>query len=138
MVPIKKFREAVFYALFAFDMSEETSQNEDLFMQQLSMTKKNVRLAFLRANQIREKLEILDPVIKQYAYEYEFDRISKVEKNALRLGLYEILFDEDIPKPVAISEAVRIAKKFGSIEGRKFVNGILETASNHKFQLCEA
>lgn len=137
MVPLKKFREAVFYALFAFDISSEENQNELLFMQELSMTKNNIRRAFLRVNLIKEKLDIIDPIIQQYVHDYDFERISKVEKNMLRLALYEIFFDKDVPLPVAISEAVRITKKFSSLEGSKFVHAVLDSASNHPLQLSQ-
>lgn len=134
MVPVKKFREAVFYSLFAFDLSKAPDQSESFFMEQLSMTKKNIRLAFLKAQKIVEVLNEIDPIITEHVHDYQFERISKIERNALRLGLFEALYEENMPKPVVIAEAVRITKKFGSLEGSKFVNGVLDAALNQQLQ----
>ncbi len=130
MVPIKKFREAVFYILFAMDGSSSSFEDEGFFMRQLAMTRKNIKMAFSRAQTIYEKLNEIDEVIQKHSIEYEMGRISKVEKTVLRLALFEIFFDDEIPLPVAISEAVRISKKFGSVEGSQFVNGILDAAAS--------
>ena len=68
----------------------------------------------------------LDTQIKQHVQNWELHRIAAVDRNILRLALYEMLHREDIPPVVSINEAVDIAKKFSTEDSGKFVNGILD------------
>ncbi len=67
-----------------------------------------------------------DAVIKKYARNWELHRIAAVDRNILRLAIYEMLHRDDIPPVVSINEAVDIAKKFSTQDSGKFVNGILD------------
>ncbi|HWF19503.1 MAG TPA: transcription antitermination factor NusB [Verrucomicrobiae bacterium] len=67
-----------------------------------------------------------DDVIKKYVQNWELHRIAAVDRNILRLAIYEMLHREDIPPVVSINEAVDIAKKFSTHDSGKFVNGILD------------
>jgi N utilization substance protein B len=67
-----------------------------------------------------------DTLIKKYAQNWELHRIAAVDRNILRLAIYEMLHREDIPPVVSINEAVDIAKKFSTQDSGKFVNGILD------------
>ncbi len=73
-----------------------------------------------------EKRAILDEKIQQYTEHWELGRIAAVDRNVLRLAIYEMLFRDDIPPVVSINEAVDIAKKFSTRESGAFVNGILD------------
>jgi N utilization substance protein B len=68
----------------------------------------------------------LDERIQQYTEHWELARIAAVDRNVLRLAIYEMLFRDDIPPVVSINEAVDIAKKFSTRESGAFVNGILD------------
>src|SRR5438477_7342649 len=68
----------------------------------------------------------IDERIKKYCENYNLNRISAVDRNVLRLAIYEMLYREDIPPVVSINEAVDIAKKFSTQDSGKFVNGILD------------
>ena len=68
----------------------------------------------------------IDDRIRRYCENYEFRRISPVDRNILRLAIYEMLHRDDIPPVVSINEAVDIAKKFSTQDSGKFVNGILD------------
>ncbi|MDE3067015.1 MAG: transcription antitermination factor NusB [Verrucomicrobiota bacterium] len=70
--------------------------------------------------------EVIDGQIKSHATNWELHRIAAVDRNVLRLAIYEMLFREDIPPVVSINEAVDIAKKFSTEDSGKFVNGILD------------
>jgi N utilization substance protein B len=72
-----------------------------------------------------ENLEAIDNTVSRLAIGWTLDRMGAVDRNLLRLAVYEILFLDDIPLSVAINEAVSLAKKFGDEESWKFVNGIL-------------
>ncbi|MGI9115744.1 MAG: transcription antitermination factor NusB [Chthoniobacterales bacterium] len=68
----------------------------------------------------------IDERIGRYAQNYQVRRISAVDRNVLRLAIYEMLFRDDIPPVVSINEAIELAKKFGGAESGRFVNGILD------------
>jgi len=70
--------------------------------------------------------DAVDGKIKSHAKNWEFHRIAAVDRNIMRLAIYEMLFREDIPPVVSINEAVDIAKKFSTQDSGKFVNGILD------------
>lgn len=71
------------------------------------------------------KLDEIDAVLSEYSKDWSVDRISSVSLAALRLGAYELLYCDDIPAPVSVSEAVSLAKEFEGEEAAPFVNGIL-------------
>ena len=68
----------------------------------------------------------IDDRIRKYTANYELNRISAVDRNVLRLAIYEMLHRDDIPPVVSINEAIELAKTFGGAESGKFVNGILD------------
>ncbi|HEX4798929.1 MAG TPA: transcription antitermination factor NusB [Candidatus Paceibacterota bacterium] len=76
---------------------------------------------------ILQKHSELDMVIEKAAPEWPLDRIAPVDRNILRLGLYELLFSDrkDVPAKVAINEAIELAKQFGGDNSSRFVNGVL-------------
>jgi N utilization substance protein B len=67
----------------------------------------------------------IDRYITRYATEWPLDQITIVDRNILRIGVYELIIDDEIPAKVAINEAIEIAKTFGSESSGKFVNGVL-------------
>ena len=79
-------------------------------------------------NSIKGVIENLDDInlyITKYATEWPLDQITITDRNVLRLGVYELIYNNDIPAKVAINEAIEIAKTFGSESSGKFVNGVL-------------
>ncbi|MFH1565182.1 MAG: transcription antitermination factor NusB [bacterium] len=74
---------------------------------------------------IINNLEKLDNYITKNAPDWPIDQITTVDRNVLRIGLYELLFNEKIPGKVAINEAIELAKTFGGESSGKFVNGVL-------------
>ncbi|MFC1461103.1 transcription antitermination factor NusB [Verrucomicrobiota bacterium] len=82
---------------------------------------------------VLEHLKSIDSKIQGYADHWDLNRMGAVDRNVIRLALYEMLFRPDIPPVVSINEAVDIAKRFSSNESGRFVNGILDRA---KEDLC--
>ena len=76
---------------------------------------------------ICEKSELLDDIISKYAKGWKADRLSRVSRSVIRLAVYEMLYCDDIPANVSISEAVELAKKYGEDKARAFVNGVLSS-----------
>ena len=73
--------------------------------------------------------DTLDTVIGRFSRNWRVDRMGRIELTLLRLGMYEMLYRDDIPPKVAINEALELAKQFGEGNARSFVNGILDAAS---------
>ncbi len=69
----------------------------------------------------------LDAVIKQYAPEWPIEQITVIDRNVLRIGIYELQVDQEIPPKVAINEAIELAKTYGGPSSGKFINGVLGT-----------
>ena len=78
-----------------------------------------------RTANIMEKIPEIDEKLNQAAAGWKTKRMGKVELTILRLALFEMLYDENIPEKVSINEAVELAKKFGGNDSPAFVNGIL-------------
>lgn len=72
-----------------------------------------------------EHLEELDQMIEQHLINWTLSRLANVDKNILRLAVYEMKYMEEIPIQVTINEAIEIAKRFGDAESGRFVNGVL-------------
>jgi len=80
-------------------------------------------------NGVVKKISNLDKIIGKAAPEWPIDQITIIDRNVLRIGLYELLFEdkEEVPPKVAINEAIELAKTFGGESSGKFVNGVLGT-----------
>ena len=74
---------------------------------------------------VTDHLGEIDEYIKKFAPEWPLEQITNVDRNILRIGVYELVFDPDIPSKVAINEAIEVAKNFGGESSGKFVNGVL-------------
>ena len=84
----------------------------------------------LAARLVQSVLEIrprLDVLIHRYAPEWPLDQIAVVDRNILRIAIYEMAVDETVPLKVAINEAIELAKTFGSESAPRFINGVLGT-----------
>jgi N utilization substance protein B len=71
-------------------------------------------------------LEEVDDLLRQQTAHWRLERLAMVDRNILRLAMYELLYRRDTPPAVAIDEAIEIAKKFGAEESPRFVNGVLD------------
>lgn len=78
-------------------------------------------------------LAAIDKKISQYAANWQLKRMAIIDRNILRLGVFELCYTSDIPPKVTINEAIELAKKYGDLESGKFVNGILDKI--HKIEV---
>lgn len=81
---------------------------------------------------------ILDKFIAQHAPEWPLDQIATIDRNILRIALWEITLSDEIPIKVAINEAVELAKVYGSDSSPRFVNGVLGSLANHENEIRQA
>jgi N utilization substance protein B len=72
----------------------------------------------------------LDRLIEQYSEHWRIDRIDMIDRNILRMALFELLYCEEIPPKVTINEAIDLGKRFGSEDSGSFINGILDRVQN--------
>lgn len=126
-LPPQKFREMVFQMLYGSDMGRAHGDDlVPLMMEELAVNKRTARLAQERMEAILAKKQTIDDAIGEVLLSYAFERIPSVERNILRVGIFEMLFDDEIPPKVAIAEAMRLARKFSSPEAARFVNAVLD------------
>ena len=111
-----------------FDAPEEDEMTPEGVMQVLhnvDLGEKDSDYLKQKTEAIVEKLPELDDRINAVAQGWKTRRMGKVELTILRLALYEMLYDEEVPEKVAINESVELAKKFGQGESPAFINGVL-------------
>ena len=134
----QKFREIVFLLLYTHEFPGSSQEETVLMiMQELKVTKRSVLEASGKVEKILEKIETIDKMIAGTATDYSFDRISRIEKTVLRLALYEILFEKSVPPKVAIAEAIRLTRKFGTPEGAHFVNAVTDAIYQNDLKATE-
>jgi N utilization substance protein B len=75
---------------------------------------------------VRKNLPVIDEAIRKASRNWRLERMARVDRNLLRLAVYELTFEKDVPPKAAINEAIEIAKRFGTAESPSFVNGILD------------
>jgi N utilization substance protein B len=76
-------------------------------------------------NGVQQNKKNIDDVIRRFAPAFPVEQIAPIDRNILRLAIFEVLFDNRVPVKAAINEAVELAKSFGSDTSQKFVNGVL-------------
>jgi len=81
---------------------------------------------------VRSRQNELDDIIRPVAPEWPIDQIARMDRVILRIGVYELLFEEGVPPKVVINEAVELAKAFGGENSSKFINGVLGTILRNK------
>ncbi|QSS98911.1 transcription antitermination factor NusB [Pontibacillus sp. ALD_SL1] len=119
-------REKAFQALFQMDINEmdaneaienileeEDGQVHDAFLDQLVFG-------------VKENQAVIDEHISGHLEKWSFNRIASVEKTIMRIAVYEMKYQEDIPEKVSINEAIELAKTFGDDKSGSFVNGVLK------------
>lgn len=127
----RKSRELAMQALFYMDMSQndQNDSNEmiERFCNNFAPSKK-VLPFFLKIvkGAIQAKAEI-DSILEDFSDNWKLSRMSCVDRNIMRVAVYELLYCHDIPSKVSINEAIDIGKKFGTQESGAFINGILDS-----------
>lgn len=125
----RELRERIFKLLFRveFNRPEEMQEQCRLFFGEEENVSDEKDQAYItdKFEYIVQQLELIDFMLNKKAVGWSTDRMGKVDLTILRLAIYEIVFDEEVPTSVAINEAVELAKKFGQEESAGFVNGVL-------------
>jgi N utilization substance protein B len=125
----RELREQLFKLLFRIEFNnKEEMQEQAVFFfeeEENQADEKDAAQIEGKFNKIMDKLDEIDSALNDKVKGWNTDRMGKVDLTILRLAVYEIMHDEDIPTGVAINEAVELAKKFGQDSSPAFVNGVL-------------
>ena len=123
-----KIRENVFKMLFRaeFHDADDMKEQLDLFDEELENPSES-ELFYINSKSIviLEHIDEIDALINEKSTGWKTSRMAKVDLSIIRIAVYEIKFEDDIPFKVSVNEAVELAKKYGADESPAFVNGIL-------------
>ena len=123
-----EMREHIFKLLFMaeFNLPEEMPEQLRIYFEGMeALQEDEQKYMEEKYNKVRDSLGKIDEILNGTSRGWKTSRMNRVDLTVLRLGVYELCFDEDVPTGVAINEAVEIAKKFGGDDSGSFVNGIL-------------
>ncbi len=129
----RKARALALKALYEIDMAgHDPAKVVSHLLAEEELSEENT--SFLRGliGGVVENLKKIDESIRSYAPAWPIEQIPVIDRNILRLAIFEILIDNSVPIKVAINEAVELAKNFGSDNSPKFVNGVLGSVSSHQ------
>jgi len=125
----RNLREQIFKLLFRIEFNDESEMDEQckLFfsMADKEFDEQDSKYIQDKYDAILKRLPEIDEAINKRTKGWTTERMSKVDLTIIRLGVYEILYDDLIPEGVAVNEAVELAKRFGQDESYSFVNGVL-------------
>lgn len=124
-----ELREHIFKMVFGYEFNSDSEmpQQMQLYFEQLEDMPSEKDTSYIRdkALNVILKSEEIDKLINENTKGWKTSRMNKVDLSILRLAVYEMKWDEDVPEGVAINEAVELAKKYSGDDGPSFVNGVL-------------
>jgi N utilization substance protein B len=126
-LPQKKAREIVVQWLYSYlVVPQDDKALVQLTMRELKASRSSLLPLCDRVHMIHEMEEVLDKRLESLSDNYSLERVHAMERCILHVAIYEMLFDDEIPPKVAITEGVRLTKKFSTPEGSSFVNAVLD------------
>ena len=125
----KLSREKAMELLFGMTLSKDTIEEAiEAFVENYEDNIKDVDLTYVKQALIgvENNKEAIDKVIEENLHNWKLERISKVNLSILRLATYELLYDKDVPRNVAINEALEITRRYSDEKSVAFINGVLD------------
>jgi N utilization substance protein B len=124
----RQARELAMQALFYMDMQKDASEEmlED-FCSCFCPSKKSRPFLIKLVNGVLGTKGRIDALVERFSQNWKISRMSCVDRNVMRIAVYEMLYCDDIPPKVSINEAIDIGKKFGTQESGAFINGIMDS-----------
>jgi N utilization substance protein B len=124
----RRARELAMQALFYMDSRNNFSQESvERFCQNFPPSPKMIPFFLKLVEGVLKTQPEIDALIEQYSKNWKIHRMSLVDRNVMRIAIYELIYCADIPAKVSINEAVDIGKKFGTEESGAFINGIIDS-----------
>lgn len=127
-------RETALQMLFQMDVGQNDWRMTDLTLAEAGLSEPNAEFALNLVKGTWEKMPEIDRLIEAYAKEWNIKRLANVDKNILRLAVYELKYIDEAPYNVVINEAIELAKVFSTEDSGAFVNGILDTILNQEIK----
>jgi N utilization substance protein B len=126
----RRSREIALQILYQMEVNlRDPQETIELFWRSFSSTEEVKQFATRIVEGVYRQKEAIDTLIDKYSEHWRLDRMDWVDRNILRMGVYELMYCDDIPINVALNEAIDLGKKFGSEESGAFINGILDRLS---------
>jgi N utilization substance protein B len=123
----RKSRELALQALYQGELAGQARLlGFEEFCAHFQVSKKAIPYAIKLLGGVQEKSEEINQLISRYAENWRLERMSVVDRNILRLAVFELHYQDDVPTSVAINEAVEIAKRYSTDDSGSFINGILD------------
>lgn len=123
----RKARALALQALFYMDAVEDfSSERLELFVESMSPPEETLSFFHLLTHGVADHRMEIDEVMRAHAKNWKLHRMLGVDRNILRIAVFELLYCNDIPGEVTINEAVELAKLFGGEESPRFINGITD------------
>jgi N utilization substance protein B len=118
-------------ALYEIDLAGHLPEEVlDRRLQELEMESAGVAFSYKLLYGVLEHLQGIDTLITRYAPEWPLEQMAIIDRNVLRIAIFEFLVDTETPVKVAINEAVELAKVYGSDSAPRFINGVLGTLAD--------
>ncbi|MCR4280563.1 MAG: transcription antitermination factor NusB [Candidatus Komeilibacteria bacterium] len=121
-------RTLALQTLFQWDFNDQTEELEEILQynfKEFAVDFNDDGFSHELVFGVRDNIDEIDRLIVKYAPEWPLDQITPADRNCLRLGIYELKYDQNIPPKVAINEAIELAKTYGGDSSGKFINGVL-------------
>ena len=124
----RKAREVALQFLYQLDLNgdDDPIPHDEEFWARHPVDDETRAFADARVRGVKGNQAKIDHAISQFAEHWDLERMAVVDRNILRLAVYELLWTAEVPPKVAINEAIEIAKKFGTKESSRFINGLLD------------
>lgn len=122
----RQARELALKVLFQVDVAgADADEAMSFLLGEEKVSERALRFATDLVRGTLEHLDEIDATLANLSREWTLERMANIDRNVLRIGCYELMYCDDIPASVAISEAIEISRKYGDAESSRFVNGIL-------------
>lgn len=137
--PRRKARRITLEILYEIDCADRTPQRVlERRVNAEALSTASGTFVYQMVNGVWEYRDVLDVLIEQYAPEWPVDQMAIIDRNILRMAIYELMVDRDTPLKVVINEAVELAKVYASDSAPRFINGVLGTLADHYQELAAA
>jgi len=132
----RRAREIAMQALYYMDMCKDDRNDQlELFCSNINIPKKSLPFFKKTVNGVLSASSAIDRIIELYSSNWKINRMSCVDRNILRIAVYELIYCSDIPAKVTINEAIEVGKKFGTEDSASFINGVLDSINKKNTEI---
>ena len=135
--PRRQAREAALQVLFAAEAGAGIEPGSiatvfDAVLDEFSLPPRALARTRELLRGVTENLKAIDEIISLRAMHWQLERLARVDRNVLRVAIYELLIESETPSAVVIDEAIEVARRFGADESASFVNGVLDAVARER------